>query len=197
MTMSDKLNYQDLSLFKVPKGYRGRNILIVQLWWIVEAILFRNSPQYFYAWRRFLLRLFGAKIDAGVLIRPSARVTYPWKLSIGAHSWVGDDAVIYSLGKIEIGLNSVVSQKCYLCAGTHNHETLAFDIESRPIRIGSQCWLATDVFVAPGVSIGDGTVVGARSSVYHDLPRGMICYGSPAKPVRRRKARIRKLSKRH
>lgn len=180
--------YQDLSRFRVPERFRGRSAAFVQLWWLVEATLFRHSPQIFYGWRRFLLRIFGARIGRGVLIRPSAEITYPWKVSVGDYSWIGDRAVLYSLAEIHIGAHSVVSQDCYLCAGSHDPESVAFDIFAVPIHIGSQCWLASDVFVAPGISISDAAVVGARSSVFHDLPEAMICYGSPARPVRQRGA---------
>jgi putative colanic acid biosynthesis acetyltransferase WcaF len=132
------------------------------------------------------LRLFGAKIGAGVLIRPSVSVTYPWKLSIGDRSWIGDGVTLYSLDLITIGSDTVISHNCVLCAAQHNPDSVAFDIFGKPIVIGSECWLADDVFVAPGVSVGDGTVVGARSSVFKSLPGGMICYGTPAQVVRAR-----------
>lgn len=180
--------YQDLSQFRVPEGFRGRSAVIVQLWWLVQATLFRGSPQVFFGWRRFLLRLFGARIGRGALIRPSVEIVYPWKVTIGDYSWVGDHAVLYSLGEIHIGAHSVISQRCYLCTGMHNTESSAFDMFALPIRIGSQCWLATDVFVAPGITIADAAVVGARSSVFRDLPAAMICYGSPAQPMRQRGA---------
>jgi len=178
--------YQDLTRFHVPPGFRGRNALVVQLWWLVQALLFHPSPQIFFGWRRFLLRLFGANVGRGVLIRSSAEFTYPWRISIGDFSWIGDGAILYSLAEISIGAHSVVSQYCYLCAGSHDPHTASFDIVGKPISIGSQCWLATDVFVAPGISIGDATIVGARSTVLHDLPPAMICYGYPARPVRPR-----------
>jgi len=176
-------DYQLLNQFKQPKDFRGRSAFIVQLWWIVQGTLFAWSPQFMFGWRRFLLRLFGAKIGAGVLIRPSVRVTYPWKISIGNHSWIGDDVVLYSLGTISIGNNTVVSQKSYLCTGTHDYSSVSFDIYAKPISIGSQVWIATDVFVAPGLTIGDGCVIGVRSTVLKDLPAGMVCYGNPAKPI--------------
>jgi putative colanic acid biosynthesis acetyltransferase WcaF len=178
--------FQDLRNFKVPKGFRGRSEWFVQLWWLVQWFLFRHSPQVFYGWRRFLLRLFGAQIGRNVLIRPTAMVTYPWKLRIGDYSWIGDDVVLYSLGEITIGAHTVISQRSYLCAGTHDYTASGFDITSPPVRIGDQVWIATDVYVAPGVTIGTGTVVGARSSVFNDLPGGMIYYGNPASPVRPR-----------
>lgn len=179
-------HYQDLTRFRLPDRFRGRSAVIVQLWWIVEATVFRHSPQILYGWRRWLLRRFGARIGRGVLIRPSVRITYPWKITIGDHSWIGDDAVLYSLAEIHVGAHSVVSQRAYLCTGSHDPESPAFDIFAVPIFIGAQCWIASDVFVAPGVSIRDAAVVGARSTVFDDLPEAMICYGTPAQPVRRR-----------
>lgn len=184
--MNQPPKYQDLSNFSIPLGFRGRSGVIVQLWWLVQWFIFRSSPQVLYGFRRFLLRLFGAQIGANVLIRPSAWITYPWKLSIGDYTWIGDEVVLYSLGEIHIGAHTVVSQRSYLCSGTHDYNQPTFDISAPPIHIGNQVWLATDVFVAPGVTIGDGTVVGARSSVFHDLPAGMICVGSPAQPIRPR-----------
>ena len=85
---------QDLKGFSVPKGFRGGNGIKVQLWWAVQATLFAWSPQILYRWRAFLLRLFGAKIGKNVVIRPSVKITYPWKLTLGDYAWVGDDAVL-------------------------------------------------------------------------------------------------------
>ena len=125
--------------------------------------------------------MFGAKIGKKVLIRPSVKITYPWKVSIGDYSWIGDDVVLYSLGEIEIGSNTVISQKSYLCTGSHDYTKETFDIFAKKITVGNGCWLATDVFVAPGITIGDGVVVGARSSVFKELKPNWIYKGSPAK----------------
>lgn len=134
----------------------------------------------------FLLRLFGAKIGKNVVIRPSVKITYPWKLTLGDYAWVGDDVNLYTLGEITIGAHSVISQKSYLCTGSHDHASQHFTINATPIVIGEKCWLATDVFVAPGVTIGDGTVVGARSSVFKSLPANVVCRGNPAVVIRER-----------
>ncbi|MGG1945039.1 putative colanic acid biosynthesis acetyltransferase [Trinickia sp. NRRL B-1857] len=177
---------QDLSAFKVPADFRGRPGWYVQLWWIADALLFRPSPQVLYGWRRTLLRWFGARVGAGAIIRPSARITYPWKVSIGEHAWIGDDVTLYSLGQIEIGAHAVVSQRSYLCAADHDYRRRTFPIRARAVTIGAQAWVATDVFVAPGVTIGEGAIVGARSTVLRDLPPRMVCYGYPALAVRPR-----------
>jgi putative colanic acid biosynthesis acetyltransferase WcaF len=182
---------QDLSSFEMPSNFRGRPAIVVQMWWLVQSTLFCLSPQFMYAWRRWLLCLFGAKIGQGVLIRSSARVTYPWKLTIGNYSWVGDDTVLYNLGKIEIGSNVAIAHRVYLCTGFHDYENPNFTIRESSITVEDEVWLPNDVFIGPGVRIGHGTVVGARSSVFHDLPPMMLCYGNPAKPIRSRFAKDR------
>jgi len=178
--------YQKLNQFYLPDGFRGRSALVVQLWWLIQSSLFAMSPQFAYKWRNFLLRFFGAKIGKGVIIRPTVRITYPWKLSIGDFSWVGDNAELYTLGEIEIGSNVVISQKSYLCAATHDYTKETFDMIDKKITIEDEVWLAADVYIAPGITVNKGALVGARSSVFNDLPAGMICVGSPAKPVKSR-----------
>jgi putative colanic acid biosynthesis acetyltransferase WcaF len=177
---------QDLQQFRLPPGFRGRSAVAVQLWWLVQATLFRLSPQFMYGWRRWLLRCFGAKVGRGVLLRPTVSVTFPWKVEIGDYAWIGDDAVLYSLGPISIGRNAVVSQKSYLCTGTHDARSPAFDIEAHPIVIEDEAWVASDVFIAPGVTVGRGAVIGARSTVLQAMPAGMVCVGYPCRPVRPR-----------
>jgi putative colanic acid biosynthesis acetyltransferase WcaF len=177
---------QDLKRFRLPPDFRGRSGLVVQLWWFVQAVFFRGSPQVMYGFRRWLLRLFGAQIGKGVIVRPNVTIPYPWKLQIGDYSWIGDHAVLYCFAKITIGKNVVISQKSYLCAGTHDYRSPGFDMQAFPIVIEDEAWLAADVFVAPGITVGRGAVVGSRSSVFGDLPGMMVCVGSPARPVRAR-----------
>jgi putative colanic acid biosynthesis acetyltransferase WcaF len=108
---------QNLEQFVLPKNFRAKNAITVQIWWLVQSTFFACSPQFLYGCRRFLLRLFGAKIGKNVIIRPSAKITYPWKLTIGDHSWIGDDVVLYTLGEIEIGKNTVISQRSiFVCS---------------------------------------------------------------------------------
>ena len=151
-------------------------------------MLFFLDPhhKFLYGWRRLILRCFGAKIGKSVIIRPTAQFTYPWKISIGDYSWIGDDVVLYSLGNIIIGNNTVISQKSYICTGTHDYTKPNFHIYAEDIVIKDQCWLASDVFVSPGVTIGQRTVVGARSTVITDLGDNSVYVGSPAKFIKKR-----------
>jgi putative colanic acid biosynthesis acetyltransferase WcaF len=184
--VEEELDYQKLDLFEIPNNFRGRSAIFVQLWWIVDCLFFKPSPQILYGWRRFLLRSFGARIGKNVILRPSVKITYPWKISIGDNSWIGDEVDLYSLGDITIGRDAVISQRSYICTGSHDFESLSFDIFSKPIVIEDQAWLATDVFVAPGITIGRGAVVGARSSVFKNVAGGYVYAGSPLREIRKR-----------
>lgn len=180
---------QSLSAFRVPPGFRGRSALYTQVWWLVQALLIRPSPQPFYGWRVFWLRLFGAKVGEGVKVRQSARVTYPWKVTIGDHSWIGDRAELYSLDRIDIGANVCISQDCYICTGSHDMSDPAFGYDCAPIRVEDESWLAAGTFVGPGVTVGRGSVAGARSLVLRDMAPGMVYAGHPARPMRPRVTR--------
>ena len=178
--------YQSLKTFKIHKWFRGKSKFYVQIWWIVQGTLFRLSPQILYGWRRFLLRIFGAKIGEKVLIRPTAKILYPWNLTIGNWSWIGDDVTLYNMANINIGENCVISQKSYLCTSSHDYEKTSFDIFAKPITIKDETWIAADVFIAPGITVGQSTIVGFRSTVNKNLPPKMICFGNPAKPMKPR-----------
>ncbi|RZN05371.1 colanic acid biosynthesis acetyltransferase WcaF [Bradyrhizobium genosp. SA-3] len=180
MTFDERPRFQDLSRSKVPPGFRGRSGVTVLLWQTVQQTLFAWSPQPAYGWRRWLLRLFGAEVGKGVLVRPTARVTYPWKVKLGDHCWIGDNAELYSLGAITIGNNAVVSQRSYVCAATHDYKNITFPLVAKPVVIEREAWIAADCFVAPGVTIGAGAVVGARSTILQSVAPATIVAGHPA-----------------
>jgi putative colanic acid biosynthesis acetyltransferase WcaF len=158
------------------------------LWGMVESTLFRCSPHPAYAWRRLLLRAFGAKLTGSVRIRRTVHIEIPWNLTVGENTAIGDHAILYCLGPVTIGRSVTISQYAHLCAGTHDYRSPAMTLLKPPIVIGDDVWIATDAFVGPGVSVGDRAVLGARSSAFSDLPASMICVGSPAKPIKPREA---------
>jgi putative colanic acid biosynthesis acetyltransferase WcaF len=120
-------------------------------------------------------------------------VTYPWKLEIGNYSWIGDGVELYNLDWIRIGDHVVISQDSYLCTGSHNFTRKSFDIEVAPIIINDEAWVASQVFVGPGVTIGRGTVVGVRSLVLEDLPAEVVAHGQPVQILRPRPSEEDKL----
>jgi putative colanic acid biosynthesis acetyltransferase WcaF len=172
----------DLSKYDQSDYDRGRPGWLILIWWFLQAIIFPLTPHFFHSARIALLKLFGAQIGRGVFIRPTARFTYPWKITIGDYSWIGDDVVLYSLDTIEIGQHCVISQKTYICSASHNLHDPTFKLVTKPVLIGNGVWIATDCFIAPGVKIGANAVIGARSSVFKDIPAQKVCWGTPCKP---------------
>ena len=162
-------------------GYdRGRSGLVVVLWDLVQQVLIHPSPHPCYGWRRFWYRRFGARIGRGVLIRKSVRCNYPWKVTIGDHAWIGDEATLYALAEIEIGEHAVVSQQSYLCTGTHDHRDPCFGLVVKPVKIGAGAWVALGALVLPGVRIGEGALIAARAVVTRDAAPWTVHRGSPA-----------------
>lgn len=171
----------DLRRYQPPRE-RGRPRWVILLWWLLQALLFPLTPHHLHAPRRWLLRRFGAQIGEGVVIRPSARFPFPWNVCLGDYSWIGEAVVFYSLAPIRVGAHCVISQKTYLCTGSHDRHDPAFGLQTGAIAIGNGVWIATDCFVAPGVQIGANAVIGARSSVFTSMPAQYFCCGTPCRP---------------
>lgn len=176
-----------LDQYRQPAGYsRGRGSIYILIWWFVQATLFRLSLHNMYGWRNWLLRRFGAKVGKGVKIRSSAKFTYPWKVTIGDHTWVGDHAYFYSLDEIRVGSHCCISQNTYLCTGSHKMDDPTFGLVVKPIVIKDGAWVASDVFVFPGVTIHEMGVAGARSTVTKSIPANEVHAGYPAKYLKQR-----------
>lgn len=172
-----------------PSPYSFRNRAMRSLWGFAYVTLFRLSPRPMHWWRRVLLKIFGAQMGRGSKVFSSARVFAPWNLKMGSFSTIAPDVDCYCAGPIEIGDHTTISQYSYLCAATHDFEHPNMLLRTSAIEIGSQVWVCADVFVGPGTKIGDGVVVGARSSVFKNLPSWTVCMGSPAAPVKDRQIR--------
>lgn len=156
-------------------------------WALVWLLLARPTPPQLHGWRRLLLRLFGAKIGAGVRVYPTVRVWLPRRLRIGEGALIGPGAELYNQGMIAIGAYSVISQRAYLCASTHRVSDPLFALEVRPITIGRGCWVAAEAMVGPGVAMGDGAVLAARGVLFADAAAMGIYRGNPAELVKERR----------
>lgn len=160
-----------------------RELLGRGLWEVLERPLFRWTPRQLWAWRRAVLRLFGANIGKAVHIHPTVRISVPWNLSIGDYSAIGDHAIIYNLGPIGIGHNVTISQYAHLCAGSHDFRLPDMPLTKPTITVKDDAWVCADAFVGPGVTIGAGAILGARAVTTRDLEARVIAVGNPAQVV--------------
>jgi len=147
-----------------------------QLWNVVYALAFRLTPRPLHAYRAAVLRLFGAKLGRGCHVYPSVRIWAPWNLQFGDYVGVGDRANLYSMDKITIGDHAVISQGAHLCCGTHDYDSSNFQLVTKPIVIDRRAWVCAEAFIHPGVTIPEGSVVGARAVVTKNLPKPWTVY---------------------
>ena len=159
---------------------------LARIFWSIGQPVFRITPRPCFGLRRALLRLFGAKVGSDVNIYPSALIYYPWNLSIGEWSSIGEWALIYNLGAVTIGQHSTISQRAHLCAGTHDYRDPSMPLLKPPIQIGDNAWICADAFVGPGVTIGEGAIVGARAVVTKDVAPWTVVVGNPAQVIKER-----------
>ncbi|MEY8014814.1 putative colanic acid biosynthesis acetyltransferase [Mycobacterium servetii] len=150
---------------------RGRPLPVQLLWMVVSrAVAMRwwcpNRA------RVFILRSFGARIGRGTLIRHDVRIHWPWKLTIGHDTWIGESAWILNLEPVTIGSNTCISQDVLLCTGSHDRFSPTFEFDNAPIFIGDSVWIAARATILRGVRIADGATVGATGLVVEDVPEG-------------------------
>lgn len=168
--------------------YSGRETALRLCWAAVQSTLFRWSPRPWHGFRARLLRLFGADIPepGRVVVFPTVSVVFPWKLTLAPRSMIGPNVAVYNLASISLKRGANVSQNCHLCTGSHDYSKWSMPLVARPIVVGENAWLGADVFVGPGVSVGDLCVVGARSVVVRDLPARTVCAGNPCRVLKER-----------
>lgn len=151
--------------------------------WALMHPLFAWSPRLLWGWRRFLMRLFGARIGRSARILPSVRITIPWNLTIGEDAVIGDRVILYALGPLSIGRQVTISQGAHLCGGTHDYTRADFPLVKAPIWIENGVWVCADAFVGPGVRVGEYAILAARSVVTKDVASWTIVAGNPARLI--------------
>lgn len=165
---------------------RGRPALVEAAWLFLQALLVESFVPGS-SHRVLLLRMFGAKIGRGVVIKPGVRVKFPWRLRVGDQAWIGEAVWIDNLADVQIGSHAVVSQGAYVCTGSHDWSKASFDLQVRPVVIADQAWVCARAVVAPGTNVGRGAVVGLGAIVSGTLSAWTIYRGNPAQPTGTRK----------
>lgn len=163
-----------------------RNRLFRLAWKISWILLARWTPPPLHRWRAFVLAAFGAKVQPSARVHASVNVWYPPNLHVGEHSTIGPNVTCYCQDHIKIGDRAVVSQGAHLCAGSHDVNDKNFQLITRPIIIGDRAWIAAECFIGPGVTVGEGAVLGARGVAFKDLQSWTVYAGNPAHEIKHR-----------
>jgi putative colanic acid biosynthesis acetyltransferase WcaF len=170
----------DLSKYDNSDFQRGAPAWKEFLWWVARSLCFECWFPLPSGLRCAVLRAFGAKIGRGVVVRSHVNITFPWRLEVGDHVWIGDDVLILSLDRVRIGSNVCISQRAFICTGSHDHRAEAFDLVTKTVEIEDRCWVAAGAFVGPGVALGAGTVVAAGAVVLRSAGPDELVAGNPA-----------------
>jgi putative colanic acid biosynthesis acetyltransferase WcaF len=156
------------------------------LWYLTGRVFINTYLPVPVSVKRFVLTIFGAKIGRHVTIKPKVNIKYPWFLTVGDFTWIGEKVWIDNLTMVTLGTNVCLSQECYLLTGNHDYTRSTFDLIVRPVMIEDGGWIGAKAVVCPGVTVGSHAVLAVNSVATTDLDPYMIYQGNPAKAVKRR-----------
>jgi len=167
-----------------------KNRLKRVVWDFAYLFLFRYTPRICHCWRSIVLRSFGASIGKHCHVYPKVKIWAPWNLEMHDYSCLANDVICYTQAKITLHERAIVSQGAHLCTGSHDYNDPDFSLFARPIVIGKDAWVCAEAFIGPGVIVGEGAVLGARSVAFKDLQAWHVFSGNPANMIKQRKIRL-------
>jgi len=168
------------------KGYKPGSLAKRSLWYVINMVFFNTPIPFPSVLKRTFLRIFGANIGKGVVIKPSIKIKYPWMLSVGNHSWIGEGVWIDSLGKVDIGADCCISQGAMLLCGNHDFSVSSFDLIIGDITLEAGVWLGAKSIVTPGVTCHSHSVLSVGSVTSKNLEAYSIYRGNPAEKIKSR-----------
>lgn len=173
--------------FKYKNEFSNKNKILRLIWDLVWLVAFRPTPRWMLnSWRIFLLRVFGANIGKGSRVLPTCKIWAPWNLEIGESTVLGDHVDCYSMDKIKIGSYVSISQRSFICSGSHDITSIQLPLITKPILIHDYAWICSDAFIAPGCEIGEGAVVAARTVCIKNVPAWKVVAGNPSRVIKNR-----------
>jgi putative colanic acid biosynthesis acetyltransferase WcaF len=180
------LNAKECDTWNSGASFSLGNRIYRAIWAVTWMLLASWTPPPMHAWRRFLLRLFGARVAPTAGVYGSARIWSPANLEMAEGAYIGPRVQVYAMAKISLGPYSVASQGAHLCAGTHDVADAHFQLQAHPIVVGARAWIAAEAFVGPGVTVGVGAVLGARGCAFSNLAPWTVYAGNPARAIKKR-----------
>ncbi|MCB0760755.1 MAG: WcaF family extracellular polysaccharide biosynthesis acetyltransferase [Flavobacteriales bacterium] len=183
--MSNLTQKTDLSRYN-NDWYQPGNVFKRVLWYTVNVLFFKNPLFVFGSIKVSLLRLFGAQVGKGVVIKPNVNIKYPWKLTIGNNVWIGEEVWIDNLGDVTLGDHSCLSQGSMLLCGNHNYKKVEFDLIVGNIVIEEGAWIGAHAVVCPGIKCKSHSVLSVNSVATSNLEPYSIYMGNPAVKIKDR-----------
>jgi putative colanic acid biosynthesis acetyltransferase WcaF len=181
----------DLGRFANADFSPGASRLKWAAWYAVSALCFISYLLPYSAPKRCLLRLFGARVGRGVVIKPNVRIKFPWNLEMGHHVWIGENAWIENHVAVRIGSNACISQGAFLLTGNHDYKDPAFRLTVAPITVAEGAWIGARALVTPGRTVGSHAVIAAGAVLTSDAEPYGVYRGNPAVKIRERQIRDR------
>lgn len=166
--------------------FKPGNKLLIFIWMLTSALIFRTTLPIPSVIKSIVLKIFGAQLGYGVVIKPNVNIKYPWNLSIGNYTWIGEGVWIDNLAKVNIGSNCCISQGAYLLTGNHNYKVQSFDLMVSKINIENGAWVGAKAVVCPSVSLKEASVLTVGSIATKDLDAFGIYQGNPAIKIKER-----------
>lgn len=170
----------DLSSYSRTHFDRGASKWLEAVWLVVSLLLFRLCPLSLSALKCSVLRFFGARVGKGVTIKPQVKITLPWRLTVGDNVWLGEECWLLNFARIDLGDNVCISQRAFLCTGSHDYRLPSFDLIVKPITVEEGAWIGASSWVGPGVEVGTNAVLSAGSVCTRNLTAHGIYAGNPA-----------------
>jgi putative colanic acid biosynthesis acetyltransferase WcaF len=159
---------------------RGRSRFIEASWYILKTLFISSTIPWPYTIKIILLRLYGAQVGHGLVIKPRVNIHFPWKLVLADHVWIGEEVFILNLEPITVGAHTCISQRVFLCTGNHDFRDPCFSYRNSSIHIASGAWIGAAAVIGPGVKIGEDAVISMGAVVSTDVPKNSILSGNPA-----------------
>ena len=175
-----------LDAYSIGNYSPGAPLLRQLAWFFLGSHLVRSRLFVSSALKVAVLRFFGAKIGASVRIKPGVTVKFPWRLSVGDYSWIGESVWIDNLAPVEIGSNCCISQGVYFCTGNHDWSKTSFDLKVDSIVVNDKSWIAAKSCLGPGVCVEEGAVLTLGGVASEDLKAWTIYQGNPATAIGKR-----------
>lgn len=176
----------DLSTYDNSWYQTGGSKIKMLVWYFVNELCMNSGWLFVSSIRRSILRIFGAKIGEGVIIKPHVSIKYPWRLSIGDNCWIGENVWIDNLAEVTIGDNVCISQGAMLLCGNHNYKKTTFDLMIGEIKLEDGAWICAKSVVCPGVTMKSHSILTVGSMATKDCEAYSIYQGNPAVKIKER-----------